>query len=444
MSWNNRVVWSEGMFVATQHFQQHDRYLENLIDARTRPLSSGGWGFSELTLDQGLLNQGKLAIVSARGLLPDGTPFNIPQDDVAPSPLSIPADLREEIVFLALPLKRVGLRDTVDEGEPLEGARYVSQVREVRDDNAGFENRAPVAVAGRALRLLTSRQGLDGYAAVGLVRIREKRPERALGMDASYIPPVLDVAAAPPLANFLKELIGLLQQRAEALAGRVVASSAGGASEIADFMLLQLVNRAAPLLDHLSQVSPLHPERLFSELVSLAGELSTFSVAQRRPEALAAYQHDDLTRSFAPVMLALREALSMLIDSKATALVIEEKTFGIHVATLNDKTLIEQASFILVVNAQMPSETLRARFAQQSKIGSVEHIRDLVNLQLPGIGLLPLPVAPRQIPFHAGSTYYELDRGSEHWKQLLNSGGFAFHIAGEFPGLKLAFWAIRG
>ncbi|MCP6146127.1 hypothetical protein, partial [Pseudomonas aeruginosa] len=27
MSWNNRVVWSEGMFLRPQHFQQHDRYL---------------------------------------------------------------------------------------------------------------------------------------------------------------------------------------------------------------------------------------------------------------------------------------------------------------------------------------------------------------------------------------------------------------------------------
>ncbi|MCY1436481.1 type VI secretion protein [compost metagenome] len=53
-------------------------------------------------------------------------------------------------------------------------------------------------------------------------------------------------------------------------------------------------------------------------------------------------------------------------------------------------------------------------------------------------------MAPRQIPFHAGSTYYELDRGSEHWQQLQNAGGFAFYVAGEFPGLNLAFWAIRG
>ena len=111
---------------------------------------------------------------------------------------------------------------------------------------------------------------------------------------------------------------------------------------------------------------------------------------------------------------------------------------------LADRSLLDSASFVLVVRADVPSETLRSRFGQQSKIGSVEHIRDLVNLQLPGIGLLRLPVAPRQIPFHAGSTYFELDRGSEHWKQLQHSGGFAFYVAGEFPGLSLAFWAIRG
>ncbi|WP_095092973.1 type VI secretion system baseplate subunit TssK [Pseudomonas sp. Irchel 3A5] len=444
MSWNNRVVWSEGMFIGTQHFQQHDRYLENLIDARSRPLSAGAWGFSELLIDQGLLAQGKLAIISARGLLPDGTPFNIPQDDLAPSPLSIDDNLRDGLIYLALPLRRAGARDTVDEGEEPGAARYISQVREVRDDNAPFENRAPVAIGSRALRLLTAQDGLGDYAAIGMVRIKEKRADRALVLDDTYIPPVLDIAASALLSAFRSELLGLLHQRGEALAGRVVASGAGGASEIADFMLLQLVNRAQPLIQHLTHLSPLHPERLFSELVSLAGEFATFSLAERRPAEYPPYQHDDLALSFTQVMHALREALSMLIDSKATPIPIVEKAYGIHVAMLADRSLIDSASFILVVRADVPGETLRGRFAQQSKVGSVEHIRDLVNLQLPGIGLLPLPVAPRQIPYHAGSTYYELDRGSEHWQQLMKSGGFAFHVAGDFPGLNLAFWAIRG
>ena len=35
-------------------------------------------------------------------------------------------------------------------------------------------------------------------------------------------------------------------------------------------------------------------------------------------------------------------------------------------------------------------------------------------------------------------------RGNELWKQLETSGGLAMHIAGDFPGLALEFWAIRG
>ena len=95
--------------------------------------------------------------------------------------------------------------------------------------------------------------------------------------------------------------------------------------------------------------------------------------------------------------------------------------------------------------AQLPTELLRQRFPTQVKLGPVERIRDLVNLQLPGIPLHPLPVAPRQIPYHAGFNYFELEtRNNELWKQLEASGGLAMHIAGEFPGLELEFWAIRG
>lgn len=218
----------------------------------------------------------------------------------------------------------------------------------------------------------------------------------------------------------------------------------GGASEIADFLLLQLVNRAEALTGHLSRVRPLHPQELYRELVALAGEFCTFTASQRRPEEYPVYNHDDLAASFAPVMLALRQALATVIDAKAIAIPIVEKAYGVHVAMLSDRSLIDNASFVLVVRADVPGESLRGHFPQQAKVGSVEHIRDLVNLQLPGIGLLPMPVAPRQIPYHAGSTYFELDRGSAHWKQLTHSGGFAFHIAGQFPGLNLAFWAIRG
>jgi type VI secretion system protein ImpJ len=253
----------------------------------------------------------------------------------------------------------------------------------------------------------------------------------------------MDFRAAPRLAGFADELVGLLHQRGDALANRLSQPGAAGAAEIADFLLLQLINRAEPLFGHLATMSGLHPEEFYRECAQLAGELATFSPVNKRAIQYPVYRHDQLRESFQPLIDDLRQSLSMVLDTHAIAIPLEERQFGIRVAVMRDPELVKTATFVLVVNAHMPPETVRTTFPRQVKIGSVEKIRDLVNLQLPGIALRPLPVAPRQLPFHAGFTYFELDRGSEYWQQLTSSAGFAMHVAGEFPGLQMEFWAIR-
>jgi type VI secretion system protein ImpJ len=142
-------------------------------------------------------------------------------------------------------------------------------------------------------------------------------------------------------------------------------------------------------------------------------------------------------------MASLRAYLSMVIEQNAIAIPLKEHKYGIRVAVLTDRTLLDSAAFVLAANADMAGDLLRRRFPSQIKIGPVEKIRQLVNLQLPGIVLRPLPVAPRQIPYHAGFTYFELDKTGAMWKELTTSGGFAFFVGAEFPGLKLEFWAIK-
>ena len=120
-----------------------------------------------------------------------------------------------------------------------------------------------------------------------------------------------------------------------------------------------------------------------------------------------------------------------------------EKKYGIRVAEIMDRSLIGTAFFVLSAKADLPEEALRSRLPAQIKIGPVERIRQLVNAAMPGIGLKPLPVVPRQIPYHSGFAYFQLDPQSEFWKELQSSGGFAIHIGGDFPGLVLEFWAVR-
>ena len=442
MSWNRKVVWSEGMLLQPQHLQQHDRYLQTQLEARVGRLRPYAWGFSSLKLDDTQLALGKISLQACSGVLPDGTPFALPQDDDLPLPLDVPEDARNVLVVLALPLRRPGVPETGDQPGSDNFARHRAVDHETWDSN-GIDNSALMQVGQLRVRLALESEVINAYSCIGVARVLERRPDNRLVLDPEYCVPCLDYRAAPRIGGFADELVGLLHQRGQLLASRLSQPGAAGAAEIADFLLLQLVNRAEPLFAHFGAMSGLHPEELYRNMASLAGELCTFSPVNKRAVQYPAYRHDQLRESFQPVIEHLRESLSAVIDTHAVPIPLEERQFGIRVAVMREPELVKSATFVLAVNANLAAENIRTAFPRQVKIGSVEKIRDLVNLQLPGIGLRALPVAPRQLPFHAGFTYFELDRGSEYWAQLSTSAGFAMHVAGEFPGLQMEFWAIR-
>ena len=70
-----KVVWSEGIFIAPQHFQQFERYIESGL--RQLALSREGyfWGFSSLVLDTSGLKYGVIKVREAEGVFPDGSVF---------------------------------------------------------------------------------------------------------------------------------------------------------------------------------------------------------------------------------------------------------------------------------------------------------------------------------------------------------------------------------
>jgi type VI secretion system protein ImpJ len=321
--------------------------------------------------------------------------------------------------------------------------RQTVQEREVRNVASTSAEPAVLEVGGLRTRFLLSSEIADAYACVPLAHVVECRSDRQVVLDDRFIPTVLRSAAAVPLSTFMTELVGLLHQRGEALGGRVAATGRGGAAEIADFLMLQAINRFEPLFAHCAESGALHPEELFRLCIAAAGEFATFTSPTKRRPALPPYAHDRLRQTFEPVMLALRVELSAVLEQNAIPIPIESRKFGIRVALVPDRALYNSAVFVLAARADIPAEELRRRFPGQLKLGPAEKIRDLVNLQLPGVPVSAMPVAPRQIPFHAGFAYFELDQSHDLWAQLQTSGGIALFISGDFPGLDLEFWAIR-
>ncbi len=444
MPTHSKVIWYEGMFLRPQHFQQQDRYLETLIRDRCGHLQPYDWGVRGLVLDQHALQEGKLAVHSCQGILPDGTPFNIPAEDDPPTPLVIDTNLRDSWILLALPDRKASGEIDREEGSSTV-ARYRTYTQNLRDNIVGCEDREEsIKVGKRQFRLLVeSGKNHGGYSVIRVAHVHEKRPDQRVILDEDFIPPALECQSWVLLRRFLEEIQSLLQQCSQELAERVGVPEQEGRGGIEDLLMLHVVNRYNPLFIHLCHMQGLHPEAFYKTALQLAGELATLTRSPRLPRSFPSYDHDDLKNTFKPLLDELRVSLRWRRIRPVVEILIKKFEGGRYLAMIaaNQRNLFDEARFILMVNVP---ETLRQNFPNQCTISAAEELMTLVKGIVPGIKLRPLAAAPPHIPFDKDFTYFELERGSEYWARLKSSPhGLAFFVAGEYPGIIMRLWAIK-
>lgn len=443
MTWENKPVWSEGMFLRPQHFQQFERFSGAQLDARVGPLVAHGNGIADLRIDDGLLKTGKLALTRAVGVFPDGTPFRVPDEAPAPLPMEVLRDMRDAVVYLCTPLARAGTADVALDASARAETRFLAEEFEAADIVYGAASRAAINVGRLQLSLRHEGESLEGYATLPLARVIERKADDSVTLDKGFVPCVMNATASPVLGAFLSELEGMLHQRGEAISGRLGTPGTKGVADVTDVMMLMVINRAEAMMKHMAALPVLHPADLYAMLCGLSAELSTFTAADNRPNFMPLYAHRDQRACFDAVMNELRRALSQVFEQTAVAIPLEARAFGISVGQISDRSLFSNASFVLAARGAVDTEALRANLPRRAKIGSVEHIRDLVMRQLPGADIYPLPAEPRQIPFRANSVYFSINIRHEQWQTVKTSGAVALHVAGDIPGLELELWAIR-
>ncbi len=434
------------MGVSPVHMQQQDRYTDIQLRRRGDMLCTHAWGCTEFLIDEQHLTLGKIVLSEAAGLLPDGTMFSVGHGQNALA-LDVEPGLTNRLVMLALPISLEGALETRDEDTLGLSTRYIRTPVRIRDHNAYKERNSGDAsiICGRLdLRLMLEEDSdLKGYVTMPVARIVECRQDKSILLDKDFMPTFLHLEASPVLSGYVREILGLLAHRADHLAGRISNAGQTGTAELGDFMLLQCLNRMEPVFRHLATMPKLHPEEFYRLLLALVGELATFAERGKRPPEIQPYDHGSQYVSFAEIMDLARFALSMVLEQHAVMLPLQQRKNNIQLAPIHDKSLLSTAVFVLVAQADMDLENLRALLPKQIKIGTPENIRELVNTHLPGVKIRPMPVAPRQIPFHAGKSYFQLDFSSGQRAQLEASTGCALHVSGTFPGLILQLWAIK-
>ncbi|MFL1553542.1 type VI secretion system baseplate subunit TssK [Pseudomonas sp. D47] len=440
---SHKMVWKEGMLLMPQHFQQNDRHYDYQLKARTQLMSRYGWGLFTLEIDEHYFNTRKIVISKASGVLPDGSLFELGHDTQA-LVLDVPKNTHNVPVYLALPLVTGNHIETRDVKHQDVLARYLAHDLKIADSFAEGLSVCDASCAKPDFRLLLGEQPNDQhFVKIKICQVIAPNGTDGIALDKEFIATHLHFNAHSELQAFLKEVLSLLGNRGDKLAARIRSSGQVGGAEVGDFMMLQLINRYELLLRHSLRTDQAHPEEVYLVLLGLLGELTTFASDDKRPDMALQYEHSDQGACLRQLTDAIRQVLSMVLEQHAIKLELQQAKYNIQVSPIKDPTLLDSSYFVLAASAQCDTEELRTRLPAHLKAGTVESIRQLVNLHLPGIKVSPLAVAPRQIPFHANKSYFTLEFSEQEVADLKRSGGFAFHISGEFTGLELDFWAIR-
>lgn len=444
MKQERKVVWNEGTLIAPQHFQQTERFYDSMLSRYYVATKNYGWGLHELNLNVSSLKLGEVSVERIAGFFPTGDYFNETLDSAPNLVLNLPENLEAEYIYLVWSTyssykRNYGFVGDLDHTE----LKYIIKNVDVEDSTNPSLPKRELLLAAPNLRLSLLRDITDHESKLAIAKISSTTSTGEIILDDSFIPASLSLKSHSVLAHYASEIMGLLKQRAIALAGVLNNPNLKGTGEVRDFLMLQTINRYFAYLHHVStSLHAVHPYIFFENLLKLYGDLSTFKL-EKLNFSLPIYEHDNLSNCYKEIYLLLKDVLSIVLQQRAIMIPLELRDEATRVAITPDVSLLNTCTFVLAIQASLSSDVLRQRIPTTIKIGSVEKVRDLVAYHLPGIHVHALSTAPRELPYHSGYSYFEIDKGSELWEDLSHSSGMAIHLAGNFPDLDIECWAIK-
>jgi type VI secretion system protein ImpJ len=429
MELSARVLWREGMPLAQHHFQGQSRYFERSLAFALTHLYHKPYGLSGLELDAEALRNGTVALLHARGIMPDGLPFNFPEADAIPEPRDIRPLLAPtqdmHRVYLAIPSYRPGgpncaLQDEADGRE----RRYIAATAMTPDDTTGEDSR-PVGVARKNFALLLDAELREGLVTLPLVQVRRDGAGQ-LVYDAEYIPPLLQIGASERVMQVLQRLVEILDAKADALA----LAGRGGARDVASLWLAHAIQSSLAGLRHHLTVRRSRPEAVYLELSRLAGALCTFAL-DVHPRTLPAYDHDALAECLGALDRHIRGQLDLAASSNAIEIPLERARKLLLTGTVADRRCFGSAQWVLGVRPGAPggdSTQLIAVVPQVVKVCSAEHIARLVKEAYPGLPLEHLPIPPSGLAARAGTQYFRIGQGGPCWVSMTQTGQVGIYV----------------
>ncbi|QOY96208.1 type VI secretion system baseplate subunit TssK [Massilia sp. UMI-21] len=450
MSMPAKLLWGEGLFLRPQHFQQQDRYHEARLNQTACALHPYAWGVRKLVVDYDALRHDVLRVEELSLLFPDGEVYRAPDGD--PLPLQVrlgdlPAGVQTVTFHAALPALKAWGDNHASEAAPDASAgrdaRYTSHERETQDLYTRAAE-APITYLRKSLRLVADTEPLEAYDSFPLLRLR-RVPTGGFEADPSFVPPSLSVDAAPGLHLNLARLMEKLLAKVNALYGHMrepsknVIEIRGG--DVSAFWLLHTASTGYAALSHYLGHRDLHPERLFGELLALAGGLMTYSRSYRL-EDLPAYVHADPGPQFARLDGIIRDLLDTVISSRYFTIALNRERPSYYLGALDSGRINLQTTLYLAVAADMPALQLVDVVPLQFKVGAPEDVDKFVLSALPGVKLVHAPQVPAAVPVRPDTYYFILENRGMLYETMLKSQAISIYVPNGIRDLRLELIAV--
>ncbi len=435
----SRLVWSEGMYLGPHHFQAQSRYFEDSVHFALSSLVFAPYGLGGYELDQEALANGTLSLIHARGVLPDGMVFQMPEEDPLPAARNITdlfSPIRENVtVHLAITARSAsGPNCSVEGNGDSDTARYVGSLEPTHDENTGRDEK-PVRLGRKNIRLLLDTELGDDLVTLPIARIGRDGSGHFV-YDRNFVPPCLEISASARLMMMLRRIVEILDEKSanltQAKTGGAKSAAGWSSQEVANFWFLHSVNAALAPLRHLCFSKRGHPEELFVELSRLAGALCTFAL-DSHPRTLPLYNHDNLEECFDALDEHIRRHLETLMPTNCLPIPLTPLGNYFWSGEVTDQRCLGPSRWIFAVRAPIGEAELIERVPRLAKICSREFIVKLVQRAMPGLSLTQLAIPPAAVSPRLETQYFVVNRAGPCWESIVKTRQVGVYVPGELP-----------
>jgi type VI secretion system protein ImpJ len=419
--------------------------VEDTVTAAFEQLVFKPYGLTALAIDDAALHTGTILVRRAKGIMPDGLPFDMPDSDALPEARDVAAAFLPTqltaVLYLAVPPHRADAPNVGGQDGGL--ARYVVERRVMRDAVSGDADH-PVELGRKTFRLLLEHEPRDDVIALPVARLRRDGAGH-FAVDHSFVPPCTKISGSRRLIDLLTRTVTRIDEKGDALASERDASRRTMADyashEVANFWLLHTLRSNSSLLHHHLSTRESHPERVFLDLARLVGALSTFAL-DTSPRDVPLYDHDRLTDCFGELERLLQSRLQVVVPSSCLRFPLAPAADNLFSAAVTDERCFTRARWIVGLRSSAADAAVISRAPSLLKVCSRRYVLELVKRSRAGMSLTHLPAPPPAISPRADTHYFSVALTEEGpagvcWRDVRKTGELGVHVPDAFPGAEV-------